>query len=471
MGYREIYERYTQSILSGNLKPGEKVPSIRVLAADLGVAKKTVESAYDLLIGEGYLVSRRAKGTVVNPDLHIQATTGRDCSAPSQEAAVTNSAETAQNEGYLRLGIPSLDAFPYRKWLSLSGKAIRSMGPEEMLSPPVAGYAPLREAIANYVNLSRGLKCRANQVFITSGYKQSIALTLQALTTEADKIVFEEPGYFLGRELLSHLARNLVYIPVDDQGMNVNYLVRHHSDAKLVITTPAHQSPLAVTLSLARRSQLLQWAQSSQGWILEDDYDGEFHYTRKVIPSLKSLDREDRVIYVGTFSKTVMPSMRVSYLVVPRALVPKFQAVADVLTTGLALLPQKTLSLFLTEGHFFKHLKKMRALYQARRKMVCTALQTVYPSLFDVEMTDGGMHIVAFLKRGTQDETLATIWQEHDLRVCPLSKWYAQTPRRYGLVIGYTNVPSLEEALRLLRLPYKETVALMSCFLPESDRT
>ncbi|WP_347329884.1 PLP-dependent aminotransferase family protein [Marinimicrobium locisalis] len=462
MGYKEIYERYTQSILSGSLSPGERVPSIRLLAADLGVAKKTVESAYDLLVGEGYLVSRGAKGTVVNPGLHIQAPTRQEGPAHSQETPLTHSTETGQSGGYLRLGIPSLDAFPYRKWLSLSGKAVRSMRPEEMLSPPVAGYAPLREAIANYVNLSRGLKCSADQVFITSGYKHSLALTLQAITTETDTVLFEEPGYFLGRKLLSRLAPNLAYVPVDAQGMDVDYLARHHPDAKLVITTPAHQSPLAVTLSLPRRSQLLQWARTSSGWILEDDYDGEFHYTRKVIPSLKSLDKEDRVIYVGTFSKTVMPSIRVSYLVVPRALISTFQAVADVVATGLALLPQKTLSLFLAEGQFFKHLKKMRSLYQARREMVCTALRTVYPNLFEVEMTDGGMHIVAFLKTGTQDEALASLWQVYDLRVAPLSLWYAQAPRRYGLVIGYTNVPSLEEALRLFRLPYKETVALLA---------
>ncbi|MCE9687641.1 PLP-dependent aminotransferase family protein [Shewanella sp. AS16] len=461
MGYKDIYQRYTQSILSGSLKPGEKVPSIRVLAQDLGVAKKTVEAAYDILIGEGYLVSRGARGTLVNPDLKFRKTSP-EAPQPLEDPQLQELLELRDNPGFLRLGIPALDAFPHKKWLLLSGKAIRAMRPEEMMNPPVMGYGPLREAIANYVNISRGLNCSAAQVFITSGYKHSLALILQAMTGARDKVLFEEPGYFFGQKLLKRLVQNLHYVPVDDQGLDVDFLLRHHADARLVITTPSHHSPLAVTLSLPRRNRLLQWAQSENAWILEDDYDGEFHYTRKVQPALKSLDTQERVIYVGTFSKTIMPSIRVSYLVLPKSLVGKFTETGEIVETGQPLLPQKILTAFLSDGHFFKHLKTMRSLYQARRMMLYHALQRVYPDLFEFEQTDGGMHIIAYLKQGTQDDRLANLWQAHRLMVFPLSAWYTGTSRRYGLIMGYTNVPSEQEAVRLVSLPYRETMALLA---------
>jgi GntR family transcriptional regulator / MocR family aminotransferase len=459
-GYQAIYQRYKQQILSGNLKPGEKVPAIRVLAADLGVAKKTVETAYNILTGEGYLVSKGARGTQVNPDLQLNITKA-PITVPVEDSKLQNLIDLRDNPGFFRLGIPSLDQFPYKKWLLLSGKAIRAMRPEQMLTPPVMGHPPLREAIANYVNISRGLNCSASQICITSGYKHSIALILQALATRQDKVVYEDPGYFFGQKLLKRIVENLHYVPVDRHGLNVDYLLQHHQDARFVITTPAHHSPLAVTLSLPRRQQLLDWAQTRQAWIVEDDYDGEFHYTKKVLPALKSQDPADRVIYVGTFSKTIMPAMRISYIVLPKALISRFHETAEIVETSLPLLPQQILSRFIAEGHFFKHLKKMRALYQARRQMVLNALQQVYPNQFYVELTDGGMHVVAFLKSGSQDELLANIWQQHRLLVFPLSVWYAGKSKRYGLVIGYTNITSEQQAIDALRLPYQQTLALL----------
>ena len=361
-GYQAIYQRYKQQILAGNLKPGEKVPAIRVLAADLGVAKKTVETAYNILIGEGYLVSRGARGTVVNPDLKVKPD-ARKTENKVDDHKLQQLIDLRDNPGLFRLGIPALDEFPYKKWLLLSGKAIRAMRPEEMLNPPIMGHPALRQAIANYLNISRGLNCKAEQIFITSGYKSSIALILQTLSVQNDKCIFEDPGYFFGQKLLKRIVHNLHYAPVDAQGLNVDYLLQHHHDARFVITTPAHHSPLAVTLSLPRRQQLLDWAQTQQAWIVEDDYDGEFHYTKKVLPALKSQDSADRVIYVGTFSKTIMPAMRISYIVLPKALINRFHETAEIVETSLPLLPQQILSRFISEGHFFKHLKKIKLFY------------------------------------------------------------------------------------------------------------
>ncbi|MRT23891.1 aminotransferase class I/II-fold pyridoxal phosphate-dependent enzyme [Enterobacteriaceae bacterium RIT697] len=457
MGYKEIYARYRQQILAGQLKPGDRVPAIRTLASELQVARKTVEAAYEILIGEGYFVSQGAKGTRVNPEL-ILAAAAEEAVLPAPPAS---DASLREPKGELRLGIPALDEFPHKKWLLISGKAARSLRADEMILPPIMGYQPLREAIASYLNISRGLNCQPEQIFITSGYRANLRLILAVLAQPSDKVMFEDPGYFFGQKLLKRIAPNLHYVPVDRQGMDVDYLLRYHADARFAIVTPTHHSPLAVTLSLPRKHQLLEWAQHNDSWIIEDDYDGEFHYTRKVIPALKSLDVHDRVIYTGTFSKTMMPAMRVGYLVMPKETIARFSELGEILETGMSLLPQKILAQFLSEGHFYRHIKKMRTLYQQRRRMMLDALQACFPDVFDFELTDGGMHIVAFLPRGTQDAALAEIWQRHQLRVLPLSGWYMQTQKRYGLVIGYTNIRSVEQARELLQRTVQETRTLL----------
>ncbi|WP_312181186.1 PLP-dependent aminotransferase family protein [Pantoea sp. CTOTU46764] len=457
MGYKEIYARYRQQILAGQLKPGDRVPAIRTLASELQVARKTVEAAYEILIGEGYFVSQGAKGTRVNPELILPETTGKTAVPATPVSALIQ----RESKGELRLGIPALDAFPHKKWLLISGKAARTLRADEMILPPIMGYQPLREAIASYLNISRGLNCQPEQIFITSGYRANLRLILAVLAQPSDKVMFEDPGYFFGQKLLKRIAPNLHYVPVDRQGMDVDYLLRYHADARFAIVTPTHHSPLAVTLSLPRKHQLLEWAQNNDSWIIEDDYDGEFHYTRKVIPALKSLDVHDRVIYTGTFSKTMMPAMRVGYLVMPKETITRFSELGEILETGMSLLPQKILAQFLSEGHFYRHIKKMRTLYQQRRRMMLDALQACFPDVFDFELTDGGMHIVAFLPRGTQDAALAAIWQRHQLRVLPLSGWYMQTQKRYGLVIGYTNIRSVEQARELLQRTVQETRALL----------
>lgn len=460
MGYREIYARYRQQILAGVLKPGDRVPAIRVLASELRVARKTVEAAYEILTGEGYFVSQGAKGTRVNPALTPAAIVKQEPLWQPEESDLPQRIAQWESKGEMRLGIPSLDAFPLKKWLLIAGKAARSLRPDEMLIPPVMGYLPLREAIASYLNISRGLDCQPEQIFITSGYRANLRLILAVLAQAGDKVLFEDPGYFFGQKLLKRIAPNLHYVPVDRDGIDVDHLLRYHADARFAVVTPTHQSPLAVTLSLPRKHQLLAWAQENNSWIIEDDYDGEFHYTRKVIPALKSLDTHDRVIYTGTFSKTIMPAMRIGYLVMPKATLARFRELGEILENGLPLLPQKILAQFLSEGHFYRHIKKMRILYQQRRRMMLDGLQACFPDLFEYELTDGGMHIVAFLRRGTQDTALAEVWQQHQLRVLPLSGWYMQTQKRYGLVIGYTNIQSYEQAMGLLHRVEEETRAL-----------
>jgi GntR family transcriptional regulator/MocR family aminotransferase len=317
--------------------------------------------------------------------------------------------------------------------------------------------APGHRQLSQY--LAR-LSCTAEQVLITSGYSGSLRLILDTLASRSDKVVFEDPGYFMGQQLLKRIVPRLHTVPVDRCGIDTDYLLRHHRDARFAIVTPSHQSPLAVTLSLPRKQQLLDWASQNEAWIIEDDYDGEFHYTRKVLPSLKSLDQHDRVIFMGTFSKTIMPSLRMGYVVMPASTVGAFTDCADITTSGQPVLTQKILTAFLNEGHFFRHLKKMRALYQTRRDWMIAALQ-VYGDLFFTEQNDGGMHIVAFLTKGSRDREVARCWQEQQLQVNALSEWYRGSGKRYGLVMGYNNVRSYQEALDLLERPKRQTLALL----------
>jgi len=459
-GYHAIYSRYRDNITRGVLKPGDKVPAIRVLAEELKVARKTVETAYAILTGEGYLVSQGARGTRVNPDLNLSVIQSPAADQVTGQLPLTLASQREQS-GFLRPGIPALDSFPYKKWLLLAGQAVRAMRQEEMLNPPVMGWAPLRQAIASYLNISRGLSCHADQVLITSGYSGSLRLILDTLATHKDKVVFEDPGYFMGQQLLRRIVTRLHTVPVDRAGIDTDYLLHHHADARFAIVTPSHQSPLAVTLSLPRRQQLLDWAGQNEAWIIEDDYDGEFHYTRKVLPSLKSLDRHDRVIYMGTFSKTVMPSLRLGYVVMPASTVSAFTDCADMLASGQPVLTQKILTAFLNDGHFFRHLKKMRALYQQRRDWMIAALHAVYGDRFFTEQNDGGMHIVAFLTRGSCDREIAHCWQQQQLQVNALSAWYSGSGKRYGLVMGYNNVRSYQEALTLLERAKVQTLALL----------
>lgn len=461
IGYKEIYKRIRKSIQNGSLKPGDKVTSIRNLSSELKVAKRTVEAAYDMLIGEGYLVTKGPRGTIVNPDLVIRSDV-RENSVRLKDPELVSIMKIREQKGLFRLGTPSLDQFPYKVWLLIAGRIIRRMDPVDLLNPPVTGYQPLREAIANYVNVSRGINCSPDQIIITSGYKHSIALILHTLAKKSDKVVFEDPGYIFGLKLLKRIVDRLYFNPVDSQGLSLDYFKKHNSDAKFILTAPTHQSPLTVSLSLSRRHELLAWAESKKSWIIEDDYDGEFHYTKRVIPALKSLDVNDRVIYVGTFSKTIMPSIRTSYIVVPAATVSYFIENAEVFETSQPLLQQKILASFIQDGHFYKHLKKMRSLYQERRSFVIRAMEKSFPRVFKFEATDGGMQLVAYLEKGTDDVGLAEIWQEHGLLVYPLSKWFSGKKKKFGLVIGFTNITSEKEASVAFESVSKKTYEFFS---------
>lgn len=447
--YRQLYQRFRESIADGRLRPGDRVPAIRALAAELNLARGTVEAAYQLLIGEGYLIARGAAGTVVTPQLTPVA-------SPILLAPVAATAYQSTHSGTLplalQMGLPALDAFPRKLWTRLAGRQLRQAGIEGLVYPDPRGHAPLRAAIATYLGISRGITCHPEQVFVCAGYRACLDLISHTLMHQGDTCWLEEPGYFMARNALLEAGAQLVPVPVDDQGLDVAQGIARSPEARFAVVTPTHQSPLGVSLSLPRRLALLAWANRHGSWIIEDDYDSEYRYQGKPLPALKSLDQQGRVLYTGTFSKVLFPGLRLAYLVVPPEQSDAFARQADRLHNHCPQVLQATVAAFLNEGHFARHLKKMRSLYARRRQWLVDALHQQFGERLLINPQASGMHLVAGLRDG-DDIELAQRARAVGIAVEPLSQWYLDGTPRHGLVLGFTNVVSAEQASALaLRL-------------------
>ncbi|HDS1819776.1 TPA: PLP-dependent aminotransferase family protein, partial [Pseudomonas putida] len=356
--YRQLYHRFRESIADGRLRPGDRVPAVRALAAELNLARGTVEAAYQLLMGEGYLIARGAAGTVVTPHLPLVFTPTPRAPVASAQYQPTHCGELPLA---LQMGLPALDAFPRKLWTRLAGRQLRQAGLEGLVYPDPRGHAPLRAAIAAYLGISRGITCHPEQVFVCAGYRACLDLISHTLMRQGDTCWLEEPGYFMARNALLEAGAQLVPVPVDEDGLDVAQGIARAPDARFAVVTPTHQSPLGVSLSLPRRLALLDWANRRGSWVIEDDYDSEYRYQGKPLPALKSLDQQGRVLYTGTFSKVLFPGLRLAYLVVPAEQSEAFARQADRLHNHCPQVLQATVSAFLQEGHFARHLKKMRS--------------------------------------------------------------------------------------------------------------
>jgi GntR family transcriptional regulator/MocR family aminotransferase len=445
--YRQIYDRLRAAIADGSLKPGDRIPSARALTTELGLARGTVNSAYALLAAEGYVVSRAQAGTVVAPDLKPRTPTP-DAPPRSKDTAASPSFRPDSILPF-QMGLPALDAFPRKIWARLGAHQMRSMQPSDMVHPPVAGLDELRIAIASYLQVSRGIKCSARQVFVTSGYRHSIELIAHALLKAGDQVWCENPGYPPTRQLMAMLNITAIPVPVDHDGMDVAHGVKLAPRARAAIVTPAHQSPLCVTLSLPRRLALLDWAIQNNGWIIEDDYDGEYRYVSRPLPALKSLDRDGRVLYAGTFSKVLLPSLRLAYLVVPEALIERFEQVVHAFGTGTSELVQAMVTSFIKEGHFARHIQRMRKLYSERRDATVAGLECVLGKHVRIDSQPGGMHLILRLQGRRSDRRLVAHMGENGLYAEALSDWSEERNNLSALLVGFTNVDSQASAERL----------------------
>ncbi|MGE8500581.1 MAG: PLP-dependent aminotransferase family protein [Pseudomonas sp.] len=444
--YLQLYRRYREAIAAGKLRPGDRVPSVRSLASELNLARGTVEVAYQMLVSEGYFMTRGTSGTVISPNLGSLAKPDPG----TQQAPDVSPSPILTLRGSealpFQLGLPALDAFPRKAWVRLTGRRLRTLETVAMTYPDDAGYEPLRRAIATYLGLSRGIVCSHEQVFVTAGYRGALEMVCRALLQPGDLGWYEEPGYLLARHFLEHAGMRLEPVPVDEHGLNVAQGQQQAADARFAVVTPTHQSPTGVALSLPRRLELLDWASRSNAWIIEDDYDSEFRYHGRPLPALKSLDRDGRVLYAGTFSKVLFPGLRLAYLVVPAAQVDTFRMAATQYPSAGSNVSQAMVADFMEHGHFARHLRKMRPIYAERRQHLVNALNRVMGDRLYVQPQAGGIHILAHLTTRQNDKALVTAAWANGLAIHALSNWRIRPSDQGGLLMGFANFKSAEDA-------------------------
>ncbi|WP_417828202.1 PLP-dependent aminotransferase family protein [Thalassospira sp.] len=460
--YRRLYHGIRSAILDGRLHPGERLPASRDLAKSLGISRNTVVTSFDLLTSEGYLETRVGAGSFVAstlPDRDMQ--TGQH--AKDNHGATSNDRPLRLSQSATRMlayqrrfprfrvarpfnpATPDLDAFPFDLWARLLRRSWRAPDIDLTIPDDPLGLPLLRSEIAKWLRQTRGVNCDADQVMIVSGAQQALDLAARALVDPGDIIATEDPGYEGIRGVLAASGAVVEPIMVDEDGLCVDGLAKTSSPARIVVTTPSRNYPLGTTLSLARRLALLQWAQDNDAWIVEDDYDSDYRYDGPPLSSLQGLDRNNRVIYVGTFSRVMFPGIRLGYLVLPPALVPAFRGIRGFADGVPAPTTQAALGSFFAEGHFGSHVRKMRLQYGERRTHLISLITHDAPDILSVMPSDGGLHLCARLTGDLDDLAMQEELVKAGLDCRALSSYFhknrspdAQVPVR-GLVLGFAG--------------------------------
>jgi GntR family transcriptional regulator / MocR family aminotransferase len=456
--YSQVSEWFRRAILAGQLRPGQRVPSTRSLAAELKISRIPVTSAYEQLHAEGYLETFVGAGTCVArsiPDDALKPAPGKIGGAAPGQAARTKAlrrvsrrvdllrvpAQTWSNELVaFRMSLPALEHFPIGLWSKLVNRHARKPSRQVLAYGDAKGYAPLREAIAEYLSAARAVRCEPSQVLVTTGSQQGIQLSAQVLLDPDERVWIEEPGYPGARQALLMAGAQLVPVPVDHQGLNVAEGIRRAGGARAAYITPSHQYPLGVTMTAARRMLLLNWAARSGAWIIEDDYDSEYRLGGRPIASLQGLDTDARVIYVGTFSKVMFPALRLGYVVVPKDLIDAFANARDATDQFSSTLYQAVMADFIREGHLARHIRRMRMLYMERRSALVEEIRKQMDGRLEVIGAEAGMHLVALLPKGASDVAVAKKAAKIGISAMPLSSCYLKSPARNGLILGYGGV-------------------------------
>lgn len=446
----QIYRDLRGAILDGRLKPGERLPSTRMLSAEMSVSRNTTEGAYEQLVAEGYLSRRVGSGTFVASSLPgrplgarsgfrppAAAETPRGLSARGRSLSRSLTCNDPLSVRAFGAGFPALDEFPAELWRRLTSRRLRLAGASLFGYGDPAGYPPLREAIARYLSESRGVRCRPEDVIVLTSSLQAINLAARMVLDPGDAVWIENPFFPGAYAALESAGARLHAVPVDAGGLRVEEGERAARDARLAYVTPSHQYPTGVTMSLERRLALLSWARRADAWILEDDYDSEFRYEGRPIAAIHGLDRAGRVLYLGTFTKSLFPSVRVAYLVVPPALSAPFVHARRQMDGHTATLPQAVIADFLDEGHFAAHLRRMRGIYRERRDAFEEAFHRETGTAARLGPTEGGFQAVLYLHGGQNDREVSRRAAANGIDATPLSR-NMHGKGEPGLVLGYS---------------------------------
>jgi GntR family transcriptional regulator/MocR family aminotransferase len=465
--YRQLYERLRGSILSGQLEAGTRLPSTRVLASSLGVSRTTTALAYEQLLLEGYIESRVGDGTRVArlqpeqvfqgsrnaQDLDATDTSGTPPAVLARRGQVLSdmpypeafyATQASRGTSLFLVGQPDMTSFPYEIWARLVARHARHSLQAVSFYQHVQGYAPLRQAIATHIGMTRGVHCSPEQIILTTGAQGALDLVARTLLDPGDPAWVEDPGYSGARGALLAAGAKLVAVPIDEEGLDVDAGRQLCPEARLAIVTPSHQFPTGVTMNLSRRLALLEWSREAHAWIVEDDYDSEYRFSGRPLEALQGLDRAGRVLYIGTFSKVLFPSLRLGYLVAPPELLKGLIATHRLIAVHLPLLEQMALADFVAEGYFARYLRRMCLLYRERRNALVDALTRELGDMLEVTVPEAGMHLVVWLPSGMSAQAAAHRAAGYGLHILPISQFSLRSLQRDGLLLGFASASPQE---------------------------
>ncbi|MGG3639985.1 PLP-dependent aminotransferase family protein [Bacillus gobiensis] len=456
--YVQLYRHIRQEIKSGRIHAGTRLPAIRRLSEHLDISRNTVEAAYLQLVSEGYVESRPRSGLYV---LKLEEDFSFLEEGAKQERTRQNEAELVETKPAaspalrcdFRNGTIDLSSFPFSVWNKISHQIMQEYTNSLSLYGDPQGEPGLRHQLAGYLRQSRGVRCSPDQIIVGAGTQQMLLLLCQLLGTEQQPVAVEDPGYNGARSVFSELNFPMVPIPLEEDGIDMEYLMK--SEAKLVYVTPSHQFPFGMVLPIHKRIKLLQWAAEHDGFIIEDDYDSEFRYQGRPIPALQGLDKSGRVIYMGTFSKSLLSGIRISYMVLPESLILKYKDKKAFLEPTASLIHMQTLERFMEEGWWEKHLRRMKNVYKKKHAFLLSAITRFFGERVKVIGQHSGLHIVIEVNDGRSESELVRKAEEKGVRVYPTSPYWitfdTQLPPRLLLGFGGLSENELEAGIRLLK--------------------
>lgn len=443
----QIYLQIRSAILTRRLQPGTRLPSSRALATRLQVARSSVIEACEQLHAEGYLMSRIGSGTFVSSDL--PATIERPRRADARQAApVIDKARridaildnpTPCETRPFNTGRTTLDPRTREVWRRLSHHAVRTLGADDLGYSDPRGLPEFREAVSDYLRAARAVDCTADQILITAGTQHAIDIIIRVLLRPDDKVWVEDPGYPLTRQALAMAGIRTQPVPVDQHGLRVADGTTLAPRARAAFVTPSHQYPTGRVMAMPRRIELLSWARSQQSWIIEDDYASEFRYAGRPLSSLQGLDRDGRVIYVGTLNKALFPGLRLGYAVLPQALVDRFVTMRTVIDRQPPSLQQSIAAAFMRDGHFAAHIHRTRVRFRSQRDALVHALARHCANELALDIPEQGMHLVADFRDGRSDTAVERLARADGIIVRAISPLYAGAPKRSGLILGFSG--------------------------------
>ena len=465
--YKQLYDTFRQSILDGRFIPGQKLPGTRAIAAELKISRNTVTLAFEQLLIEGYIKGKIGAGTFVNeiPDnvLNVKENVKRKKSGRKVKTNLISQLGSPElihrnilNEEIIPFqnGVPSLDEFPIRTWLKLNNRTSQILSSSHLGYGDAAGYKPLREEIASYLRTYRAVNCSADQIIIVNGSQQGLDLIMRVLLKPGDSVWHEDPGYFGARASMLFAGAKILPSPLDKEGLNVDYSSKKYPSPKLIYTTPSHQFPIGMTMSISRRIQLLQYASKNNCLIIEDDYDSEFRYSGSPLPSLQGMDKNNCVLYLGTFSKVLFPALRLGYLVLPDSqMLEVFVSAKSMMDRQSPMFEQMITAQFLKKGYFTWHIRKMRTLYKDRQEFLITEMKKELGDLIKVNKSDAGMHIIAWLKENLDSNLISKKARGNNLIAYPISEYVLKFKQKPALLLGYTafDKKKLKEGVQKLK--------------------